>query len=204
MTLPRFWYGTVTVLCTAVALVSARAYLLPLDLVMPHMLGYVASAPLALWGHLIFGPLAILLVPVQLSARLRARWPRAHRVSGYVSAAAILIGGLASLGLAARFQGSDWARVGFAVLGLLWIGFTATGIRWAIKGDYARHRVWMLRSVALTMAAVTLRLIMPFLILSGWTILETYNVTAWASWIINLALVEYWLRRPDVRRAQPV
>jgi hypothetical protein len=203
MTLSRLWFATLTFLCLAVALISTRAYLLPLAEVMPNMVGYLTSAPWALWGHLVFGPLAMLLVPVQLSSRIRAKWPRVHRISGYVSAVSILLGGLASLGLAASFEGSEWARIGFILLAVLWIGFTATGIRFAIRGDYARHRIWMLRGIAMTLAAVTLRLIMPVLILSGWSVLETYDVTAWASWVINLVLVEIWLRRGSLRSAQP-
>lgn len=203
MTLQRIWFATLSFLCVGVALVSVRAYVLPLDVVMPNMIGYLTSAPLSLWGHLVFGPLAMLLAPVQLSTRLRARWPRAHRISGYVYAVSILIGGLSSLGIAMAFEGSEWARIGFVLLGLMWIGFTAIGIGHAIRGDYARHRVWMLRSIATTMAAVTLRLIMPVLIMSGWSILETYDVTAWASWGINLVLVEIWLRRRSFRSAQP-
>lgn len=196
MTLSRLWYGTFAFFCLSVALVSTRVFFLPLEIVMPNMLGYVTSMPVGLWGHLVFAPLAMLLAPVQLSARLRARWPLVHRASGYVSAIAILLGGLSSLGLAATFEGSHWARVGFVLLALLWMGFTAIGIRFAIGGDYARHRAWMLRGVAMTFAAVTLRLIMPVLIASGWSVLETYDVTAWASWVINLAVVEWWLRRP--------
>jgi len=195
MILSRLWYGIFAFLCIAIALVSTRVFFLPVDVVMPNMLGYVTSMPIGLWGHLIFAPLAMVLVPVQLSTRLRARWPRIHRVSGYVSGVAILVAGLSSLGLAVTFEGSDWARTGFALLGLMWIGFTAIGISYAIRGDYARHRAWMLRSIAMTGAAVTLRLIMPVLMANGWSVLETYDVTAWASWGINLAIVECWLRR---------
>jgi hypothetical protein len=199
MTLSRLWFAVFAFLCLGVALVSTRVFFLPLAEVMPNMIGYVTSMPLGLWGHLIFAPLAMLLAPVQLSSRLRARWPRAHRISGYVSAVAILLGGMSSLGLAATFEGSEWARLGFILLALLWMGFTALGIRYAIARDYARHRVWMLRGIAMTFAAVTLRMIMPVLIANGWSVLETYDVTAWASWVINLAVVEVWLRRGTQR-----
>ena len=52
----------------------------------------------------------------------------------------------------------------------------------------------MTRSVALTFAAVTLRLIMAPLTVLGWSVTETYQVTAWASWIISLAAAELLLR----------
>jgi len=57
---------------------------------------------------------------------------------------------------------------------------------------FTEHRVWMLRSVALTFAAVTLRLMSVPMIISGMTLLETYNITAWASWILPLVAIETW------------
>jgi len=195
MTRARLGYAVFAFLCLLTALVSTRAYFLPLDVVMENMVGYVTTMPWGLWGHLIFAPLAIALAPVQLSTTLRARWPRLHRISGYLYGGAILLGGLASLGLSFAFTGTDWARLGFILLALFWMGSTGYGISRAIAGDYRAHRRWMLRSVAFTFAAVTLRLIMPVLLASGWTVLETYDLTAWASWLINILAVEWWLRR---------
>ena len=33
------------------------------------------------------------------------------------------------------------------------------------------------------------------LIAAGWTVVETYNITAWAAWLPNLALASLWTRR---------
>ena len=195
MTLPRLRYATFALLSVLIALLSARAYVLPLIVGMPNMVHYLGSVPLPMWGHLVFAPLALLLAPFQMATRLRNSRPLVHRIIGYTYALSVLLAGLASLTMLPHFQGTAWAQSGFALLALLWIGFTATGIGFAIRGDYRHHRVWMLRSVALTFAAVTLRLIMPFLMAAGWSLLETYDVTAWASWLINLAVVEYYLRR---------
>lgn len=203
MSLRRLWYGMFALLSVLIALLSARAYVLPLAMGMPHMIHYLAAVPLPMWGHLVFAPVALALAPFQLAARLRGAYPRIHRVMGYTYALSVLLAGLASLTMLPQFQGTTWALVGFALLAALWIGFTATGISLAIKGDYRRHRIWMLRSVALTFAAVTLRLIMPLLMAAGWSLLETYNVTAWASWVINLAVVEYSLRRGTFRQTRP-
>ena len=201
MSLTRLWYAMFAVLSVLIALVSTRAYFLPLRLVMPDMAHYLASVPVPLWGHLVFGPLVLALAPFQLATRLRVAYPRLHRVMGYGYAMSVLLAGLSSLALLGQFTGTDWARSGFAVLALLWIGCTATGISFAIRGQTARHRVWMLRSVALTFAAVTLRVMMAPLLAAGWTVLQTYDVTAWASWGGNLAVIEYYLRR---KRARPM
>lgn len=191
----RFSLYAFAAACLLIALLSLRGLVAPLALVMPDMAHFLQDAPIALWGHIVFGPIALALAPFQINQRLRARRPRLHRALGYGSALAILIAAVSSLTFVSGSHASVFAKAGFAVLAVLWIGFTATGISFARNRDFTRHRLWMLRSVALTSAAVTLRLIMAPLLALGWTVPQTYDVTAWGAWLLNLALLELWLRR---------
>ncbi|MCY1126130.1 DUF2306 domain-containing protein [Frigidibacter sp. RF13] len=186
-------------------LLTFRALLEPMALSMPDLAYYFPeNAPSAL-SHLIFGPLALALAPLQTSAGLRRLWPRWHRRLGYLYALSVLVGGVASLVMLPWFRGSLWAAAGFALLALGWIGATARAIWLARRGDLAGHRCWMLRSAALTFSSVTLRLIMAPLMAAGWTSTETYDVTAWACWLVNLTLLELFvLRRRKVRAASAV
>lgn len=199
MTLWRTGYWMFALLCGIIALISLRSLMAPVALVMPNMAHFLQDAPLALWGHVVGAPLVLALAPVQLSQRLRARWPRAHRISGRLYALGVLIAGLSALALVPTAEASLFAKAGFTALALVWIGFTFRGIWLARAGAYEAHRAWMLRSLALTFAAVTLRLIMAPLMASGWTVAQTYDVTAWGSWVPSLILVELYLRR----RPQP-
>lgn len=170
----RLWSVPFALLSALVALVSLRALVAPLDQVMPNMAHFLTDAPWALWGHVLGAPLALALAPFQLSEGLRARRPGLHRALGRVYALAVLVAGLSALGLVPTSIASPWARTGFAGLAL------------AMRGDRAAHRRWMLRSIALTFAAVTLRLYMAPLMAAGWSVAETYDVTAWACWVPNL------------------
>ncbi|MFN3954992.1 MAG: DUF2306 domain-containing protein [Pararhodobacter sp.] len=193
--LPRAFIWFLWVGALAVALSSLRFLVLPMELVMEHMAHYQPVAPLSLHTHMLAGPLALALTPFQLWQGLRARNPALHRLIGRVYALAVLVAALSSLGLVVHFQGAPAAALGFVVSALLWIATTARGIMLARAGDYLGHRRWMLHSVALCFAAVTLRLIMAPLMGAGWTVLETYLITAWAGWLPNMLLVEWWLRR---------
>ncbi len=192
-------------LCVLVGLISLRAVVLPVAQAMPNMAHYASTLPLALWGHILLGPLALLLVPVQLSTRLRAARPRLHRWLGRTYALCVLGGGLSAVALATRIEASAFAAIGFACLGLVWVGCTAMGVQAALTRRFDAHRRWMLRSAALAFAAVTLRIMMPVLIAGGgMTIAESYQVTAWGCWVPNLIVIELWLRRGAVRAARLV
>lgn len=193
-----FWLAAIPV-----ALMSWRFLLAPVAEVMPNMAHYLPDAPLATYAHLIAGPLALLLAPFQLWRGLRARFPALHRWMGRTYGLSILIAGAGTLAMLPHFTGHSFALVGFAVLAVLWVAFTVLGIVRARAGDLAAHRRWMLRSVALTFAAVTLRIIMPFLMMAGWSLEETYLVTAWASWLINLAVLEVWQNRRALGLVRP-
>lgn len=156
-----------------------------------------AASGLNVPAHFFGAGLALLLVPVQLSHGIRRRWPALHRLGGWLSAVAILIGGVSGLSLAQDAHGGWPSRTGFSLLALLWLGVTANGIRLAVAGECARHRRWMAYSMALTAGAVTLRLMLalgtgpmhlPFL--------PVYVAAAWGSWLFNLAVCAWWLHAP--------
>ncbi|MCB1391383.1 MAG: DUF2306 domain-containing protein [Rhodobacteraceae bacterium] len=199
MTRPFTWFFWITSVLVAVS--SWRILVTPMAETMEVMLHYLPEARLAFVAHMVGGPLALLLAPFQLWQGLRRRRPALHRWTGRVYGVAILVGGMGSLALLPRFEGSAFAQAGFAVLAVLWVGVTALGIARARAGDLAAHRRWMLRSVALTFAAVTLRLIMVPLMAAGWSVTETYQVTAWGSWLLNLMVLELWQSRRALRLA---
>lgn len=151
-------------------------------------------------AHFFAAGLALLLVPLQLSTTARQRAPRLHRLGGWLYAAAIVIGATSGLSLAANAQGGIASASGFATLSILWPLVTAIGLRHAIAGNPAAHRRWMCRSIALTTAAITLRLILGFGIALQWQFVPVYIAAAWLSWLINLVVCELILRWPAIAR----
>jgi uncharacterized membrane protein len=185
-----------------IAAATLRVLVAPLPLVMPAMAPYWAEHALRVLTHIVFGPLALALAPLQLWQGLRRRRPWVHRLLGYVYAFSIVMSALGALALLPLFQGSLWALSGFATLAVLWIVTTLLAIDAARRRDFAAHRRWIMRSVAMTFSAVTLRLIMAPLMASGMDPLQTYDITAWGSWLLNLLVLEGWhMRRPQTRTA---
>ncbi|MDR7192330.1 DUF2306 domain-containing protein [Luteimonas terrae] len=154
-------------------------------------------------AHFFGAGLALLLAPLQLSTYVRRYWPALHRIGGWLYASAVLIGGISGLSLAPAAQTGLPSAIGFAMLALLWLGVTGNGIRLAVIGDTAGHRTWMAYSIALTAAAITLRLMLGLGDLFRFPFAATYITAAWCSWLINLAVCA-WLLRHHARRGARV
>jgi uncharacterized membrane protein len=143
--------------------------------------------------HIVGGSIALALTPFQLWPRIRLRWPRAHRLMGRIVASAIVVGGVAGVGMSFFAYGGPSNRVGFGVLGVLWVFTTVIAVRRVRAGDLSGHRRWMIRSASLTFAAVTLRLWLGVLSpIVGFE--DTYALVGWLSWVPNLAVAEWWIR----------
>lgn len=182
-------------LSLAVALVSYRFLAMGLVPAFPGMEGHIANRSVVFFIHISVSPVALVLGLFQFLPRLRTRRPGLHRWTGRIYALAVLIGGLAGLILALGSFDRPSAALGFGALATLWLGVTAQAVRLAMAGRIAEHRRWMIRSYALTLAAVTLRLALPFFfIVGGMDYLEASIYVAWLCWVPNLIVAELYLR----------
>ncbi len=191
--LTTLWSQRVLWLLTVlVALASARYLMLPIQMAGDFMAHHAANRPLALYGHITGATIALALLPIQFSPRLRRTRLGLHRWLGRLYGASIAVGSLSGLALAVTTEAGPFAAMGFAALAVLWAAFTARAIWLAIQGEIAAHRAWMVRSAALTLAAVSLRLELPLLqAIFGFEI--GYPLVAWLCWVPNLLIAEWLL-----------
>jgi hypothetical protein len=150
--------------------------------------------------HVAGAVLALVAGPFQFLGAIRTRWPAIHRATGYTYMAASAVGVPAGLILSFGATAGVVAGSGFAALGVLTFYFTAQGLRTALARRFDEHREWMLRSYAMTAAAITLRLMIPASFVLELDFTQSYRAIAWACWLINLAGVEYYIRRTRIRR----
>tara|TARA_R110002124_G_scaffold17329_4_gene72621 strand:- start:797 stop:1444 length:648 start_codon:yes stop_codon:yes gene_type:complete len=186
-------FGVMALMALGVALVSAR-YLLPgSPFAAPLMLQQIANWPVAVMAHVGGGVTALALGSFQLVTRRGARrvW---HRWAGRTYVIACLVGAVSGFWLALHASAGPIATAGFGGLAIAWFGTTTMGWRLAVAGQYAAHRRWMIRSLALTFAAVTLRLMLPMIPLTGLAFVEGYRAISFLCWIPNLVLAELWIQ----------
>jgi len=71
---------------------------------------------------------------------------------------------------------------------------TGLAVQFTLRGDAITHRRWMIRSYALTAAAITLRIYLPLSFVFHVPFSIGYPAIAWLCWIPNLRAVEVYLR----------
>jgi uncharacterized membrane protein len=150
--------------------------------------------------HAGFAATALLVGPFQFLPQLRLRIPKLHRNIGKIYVAACLLAAPAGLLLAWGTDAGPIAQWGFGTLAVLWFGATAYAFWLATQRRFAEHRRWMIRSFAMTFAAVTLRLYLPippmFLHMS---FIEGYRAISWFCWTSNLLAAEIFLNWTTLR-----
>jgi uncharacterized membrane protein len=117
--------------------------------------------PLGLQVHIGASAIALMLGPLQFLRTIRATAPSVHRWIGRFYVSACFAGGLAGGAIAMYSSSGPIAGAGFLSLAVLWLLFTGLALTAAMQHNFQVHERWMIRSFALTFAAVTLRIYLP-------------------------------------------
>jgi uncharacterized membrane protein len=133
----------------------------------------------------------------QFSKTILKRYPRLHRIMGYIYVVDILlITGPASLIMSFYANGGFYSQLAFVLLAVLWWYCTLIALLKVRRRDIQAHRAFMIRSYALTLSAVTLR---------AWKFaimhiahphpMEVYRAVAWLGWTVNIVIAELIIYR---------
>ncbi len=155
----------------------------------------------AFYIHMLTGSIVLITGVIQLSKRIRAKFPRWHRLAGKVYVVVLLVFTAPSGFVMTLYaNGGLAAGSGFALLAVLWWYFTWQGWKNAMGERWDLHREFMLRSYALTFAAVTLRLYSFLFALAGFRGEFIYIIIAWLSWVPSLLVIEIYLRKSRINK----
>jgi uncharacterized membrane protein len=194
-------WGLAAALSAGIAVFSYR-YLLRVGPLSPAVLANLFSHP---WldVHVAGAATALLIGPLQFLPGLRRRFRAVHRWLGRTYVSGCLAGGAGGLVLAFGSTAGPIATAGFGGLAVVWILATLQAWRLARAGRFDGHRAWMIRSFALTFAAVTLRLYLPLLPILEVSFLDGYRAISFLCWVPNLILAELYLRSTLAGRLRP-
>lgn len=161
---------------------------------------YQSLNPFFVQSHFLGGSLALIMACFQLWTKPGASF---HKLIGYAYVISVTMGATGGFYLA-FYSHLGWSTgVSFLILDALWVFCTFYGIYSALTGKTEKHHRWMLRSLAFTFVAITLRIQLPLLfIFMG--IDDAYLIVAWSSWITNLILIEIYLYFKYSRSSSPL
>ncbi|MGO4268343.1 DUF2306 domain-containing protein [Paenibacillus sp. TAF58] len=158
--------------------------------------------------HIGFAFIALVSGLFQFHRRFRNNYPAWHRALGRVYVVSVTIGGLLGLVMTLYIE-SFTKAMAFVALSLLWLLTTWKGFRYAVKKQIDEHRVWMIRSYAITLVATSARLVVPicillYLAMQGFDlpaggreqmVADILEINIWVGLLINLIGVEWFLLR---------
>lgn len=154
----------------------------------------------AFYTHVFLSLFALIAGVTQFSNPIVKKHRRIHRVMGYIYVTDVLfLAGPAGLIMSFFANGTLVAKTSFVLLSVLWILFTALALAKAKRKQFNPHRNWMIRSYALTLSAISLRLyawVFPkFFHMNAF---DQYALIAWLSWTLNLVAAEIIISRKNV------
>ena len=129
---------------------------------------------------------------IQFNSFVRKNYSQLHRYVGWVYIIVIL--GFASpsgfwMGIYAN--GGLSSQIAFCILAILWSYTTLQALLKIRKSDFNAHRNFMIRSFALTLSALTLRLWKTiFVYLFHPHPMDVYRLVAWLGWVLNIVIAE--------------
>jgi uncharacterized membrane protein len=190
--LKGFGYWVVAVLAVLIAVASFRFLTFNPQVLDEFLRPNLIDHPIPFYLHVILAPVALLIGVWQfLPITRRNAW---HRWEGRLYVVCVLVAAISGFIVAFTTAAGPVHATGFAILAVLWFGTTLMAYLKVRAGKYTEHRRWMIRSYALTCAAITLRIILPVGLISGLDFPTSYLLAAWGCWTINLVIAELVIR----------
>lgn len=146
--------------------------------------------------HIFAGAVCILAALVQFSRYILKRSKTIHRWSGRLYVFVVLfLGAPTGFYMAFFAKGSFGERVLFMFMAIFWFITTYYGLSTILKKNVLAHKIWMVRSYAMAMTAVTFRIYHIVFYMLNWGHLENYELSLWISVVGNMLFAEFIIYR---------
>jgi uncharacterized membrane protein len=146
-------------------------------------------------AHIVVASPVLFIAPLQFVAAIRQSRPTVHRWLGRYFLGASMIAAPLGIWLGTKLE-NEGSRVPIALLGVVWFCFSAIAWQCARRKDFASHRKYVIRSFALGLAFVWIRIIdETSAVVLGFIPDEASRSTTqeWLAFVLPLLVVETWL-----------
>ncbi|GLR17435.1 DUF2306 domain-containing protein [Portibacter lacus] len=150
---------------------------------------------LAFFSHVYTSIIVLLVGITQFSETIRKRYAFVHRNLGKLYVLLVLVIASPSGFIMALYaNGGIYSKISFGLQAILWFYFTFAALRFARQRKWEQHQQFMIRSYALTLSAISLRLF-KWIIANTLELppMDTYRIVSWLGWIFNLVIAELYI-----------
>ncbi|TDK58816.1 DUF2306 domain-containing protein [Bacillus salipaludis] len=141
------------------------------------------------YPHIVLGIISLALGPLQLTMK-SGKNIKLHKRLGYLYAGSIFLNILVVPYLSLFATGGRGSTIAFLVLDVCWLWTTSFGGMRAVQRKVQEHKLWMLRSYAITWVFVTFRIVLILLsIFLNHSI--SFPIAVYLSIMINLGIMEW-------------
>ena len=157
-----------------------------------------------LYVHIVSAPLFLIAGLLQFSKIIRKKMLHIHKYAGRVYVLIVLFFAGPSALLLAAFAPQFSGKLCFFLLSAIWIYYSYRGYRNIREGDVNAHKTFMVRSYALSVSAILLRIYsFLFVIIFNESGENIYIMLAWLSWLPQFLLLElYFLLKNKTKMAR--
>ena len=152
---------------------------------------YYLSRVFWIWPHVLGGVIAMSIGPFQFISKLRIKYPRFHRITGYIFLISVLVSALTLIPLITTSSSNLVIDVGLGIGAIVWLGagiFAFVAIK---NGKIEEHKEWMIRCYMITLAFVVFRVAID--VLSYYQVTNEPDIVAlssWLSWTLPICITE--------------
>ncbi|MGB8956211.1 MAG: DUF2306 domain-containing protein [Tumebacillaceae bacterium] len=152
--------------------------------------------------HIVLAVITLIAGPLGFVKKFRVRRAALHRTVGKIYIGAVTLNVLVALYLAFFATGGWLGTIGFLLLNAVWLYTTMMAYRMIRRKEVEEHRKWMVRSYSVTLANVTLNIMLNIMNNGvGLEYVTAYLIALWSCWLINMGVAEVLMKTLKMRRA---
>lgn len=147
---------------------------------------------IAFFTHVYTSIFLMIFGAIQFSNYIQKKYVKLHQISGrFYVGILLLLSGPSGLIMSYYANGGLVAQISFLLLSGFWMLFTFLSFYFVLKRQLIKHQKFAIRSFALTLSAISLRLFKYLLVLFFEPYpMDAYRIAAWSGWMFNLLLAE--------------
>jgi len=156
-----------------------------------------AKHPITTLLHVVPGLLFMVLGPIQFMPKIRRKFPKFHRFSGYIFALSCVPIGISTIVIVVWFPtGGIGEQISMTFFALMFLYYTYRGVQHIRQRQVIQHRACMLRVFAIGLAVAVFRVVMAVTYLGfGIGGLQYLDLKLTASFVVTWLVAEWWIRR---------